>query len=53
MSANVIKAHPGLKPLEDVDEEMYELIEQEKRRQVRPSLRVPFSAGSQQPLTPP
>ena len=28
-----IKTHPGLKTLEEVDSEMYELIEQEKRRQ--------------------
>jgi len=34
MSA-LITAHPGLKPLEEVDSEMAELIEQEKRRQVR------------------
>ncbi|KAK7241756.1 protein serine/threonine kinase [Aureococcus anophagefferens] len=34
MSAMAIKSHPGLKTLEEVDTEMYELIEQEKRRQV-------------------
>ncbi|KAH8049731.1 glycine hydroxymethyltransferase [Aureococcus anophagefferens] len=33
MSAMAIKSHPGLKTLEEVDTEMYELIEQEKRRQ--------------------
>ena len=33
MSAMAIKTHPGLKTLEEVDSEMYELIEQEKRRQ--------------------
>ncbi|KAH8066292.1 glycine hydroxymethyltransferase [Aureococcus anophagefferens] len=35
MSAMAIKSHPGLKTLEEVDTEMYELIEQEKRRQRR------------------
>ncbi len=29
----MIKAHPGLKPLEEVDSEMAELIAQEQRRQ--------------------
>ena len=41
MSAMAIKSHPGLKTLEEVDTEMYELIEQEKRRQVRLSPRAP------------
>ena len=31
--AAMIKAHPGLKPLEEVDGEMWELIAQEQRRQ--------------------
>ena len=31
--AAMIKAHPGLKPLEEVDSEMSELIAQEQRRQ--------------------
>ena len=29
----MIKSHPGLKPLEEVDSEMSELIAQEQRRQ--------------------
>ena len=29
----MIKSHPGLKPLEEVDGEMAELIAQEQRRQ--------------------
>eukprot|EP00629_Pelagomonadales_sp_RCC1024_P006061 CAMPEP_0119272014 /NCGR_PEP_ID=MMETSP1329-20130426/8358_1 /TAXON_ID=114041 /ORGANISM="Genus nov. species nov., Strain RCC1024" /LENGTH=468 /DNA_ID=CAMNT_0007272067 /DNA_START=97 /DNA_END=1503 /DNA_ORIENTATION=- len=33
MSAMVIKSHPGLKPLDEVDPEIAELIEQEKQRQ--------------------
>ena len=32
--AALIKSHPGLKPLEEVDSEMSELIAQEQRRQV-------------------
>ena len=32
--AAMIKSHPGLKPLEEVDSEMSELIAQEQRRQV-------------------
>ena len=32
--AAMIKAHPGLKPLEEVDSEMADLIAQEQRRQV-------------------
>ena len=31
--AAMIKSHPGLKPLEEVDSEMSELIAQEQRRQ--------------------
>ena len=30
----MIKSHPGLKPLEEVDGEMADLIAQEQRRQV-------------------
>ena len=44
--AALIKSHAGLKPLEEVDTEMADLIAQEQRRQVRRGVRNEETAAA-------
>jgi len=44
--AALIKGHAGLKPLEEVDTEMADLIAQEQRRQVRLGVRNETTAAA-------
>ena len=43
----MIKSHPGLKPLEEVDSEMSELIAQEQRRQACAPRPIPRERGGE------